>query len=82
AFTALATGDQGMAKQVIEGRKPLEEHVARMRLAHLARLEERLPESRASSSHHLELLTLFRQLDASLTRVAGWILDLYGGEAA
>jgi phosphate:Na+ symporter len=82
AFTALATGDMAMAKQVIEGRKPLEEHVARMRLAHLARLEERLPESRASSSHHLEVLTLIRQLDASVTRVAGWILDIYGAQPA
>ena len=81
AFTALATGDLQMARQVIDGRKPLEEHVARMRLAHLARLEERLPESRASSSHHLEVLTLFRQLDASVTRVAGWILDIYGAGA-
>ena len=53
-----------------------------MRLAHLARLEERLPESRASSSHHLEVLTLIRQLDASVTRVAGWILDIYGAQPA
>ncbi len=77
SFTALATGDLAMARQVIEGRAELEEHVAKMRVAHLARLEERLPESRASSSHHLEVLTLFRQLDASITRVAGWILQIY-----
>ena len=77
SFTALATGDAAMAEHVIEGRPAFEEHVAKMRVAHLARLEERLPESRASSSHHLEVLTLFRQLDASVTRVAGWILQIY-----
>lgn len=79
AFTALATGDADMARQVIDGRPQLESHVARMRIAHLARLEERLPESRASSAHHLEVLTLLRQLDASITRVASWSLELYGG---
>lgn len=77
SFTALATGDGVMARQVIEGRPELEGHVARMRIAHLARLEERLPESRASSAHHLEVLTLLRQLDASITRVAAWTLEAY-----
>ncbi len=81
SFTALATADVEMARQVIEGRKALEERVADMRLAHLARLEARLPQSRASSSHHLEVLTLLRQVDASITRVAGWILDIYAPAA-
>jgi phosphate:Na+ symporter len=75
-FTAFATGDAEMAQQVIDGRPAIESHVARMRLAHLARLEAQLPESRASSSHHLEVLTLLRQLDASITRMAGWALEL------
>ncbi len=75
AFTALATGDVAMAQRVIDGRPALEAEVARMRVAHLARLEARLPEARASSSHHLEVLTLLRQVDASVTRVAGWVVD-------
>ncbi len=75
AFTALATGDSDLAKQVVEGRPGLEALIAKMRLTHLARLEARLPESRASSAHHLEVLTLFRQIDASTTRVAGWVRD-------
>ena len=78
AFTALATGDVALATQVVEGRPRLERLVADMRLAHLARLEARLPESRASSSHHLEVLTLMRQMDASTTRVAGWVKDGLG----
>ncbi|MEX2500815.1 MAG: Na/Pi symporter [Trueperaceae bacterium] len=72
AFTALATGDPSMADEVLDGRPDLERWVARMRVAHLSRLEAQLPESRGSSSHHLELLTLLRQLDASVTRIAGW----------
>jgi len=75
-FTAFATGDTLMAQQVLDGRPAIESHVAHMRLAHLARLEAQLPESRASSSHHLEVLTLLRQLDASITRMAGWALEL------
>ncbi len=78
AFTALATGDVALATQVVAGRPTLERLVADMRLAHLARLEARLPESRASSSHHLEVLTLMRQMDASTTRVAGWVKDGLG----
>lgn len=78
SFTALATGDREMARQVVSRRPELEDQVARMRLAHLARLEARLPESRASSSHHLEVLTLLRQLDASITRVAAWTLEIHG----
>lgn len=77
AFTALATGDLGMAEQVIKGRPAFEALVARMRVAHLARLEAQLPESRASSSHHLEVLTLLRDVDASVTRVAGWTREMH-----
>lgn len=76
AFTALATGDTVMARSVVTGRSDLEGLVGRMRIAHLARLEAQLPESRASSSHHLEVLTLLRDLDASVTRVAGWAAEI------
>jgi phosphate:Na+ symporter len=75
AFTALATNDRTLARAVIEGRGDLERYVAAMRLAHLGRLEDQLAESRASSGHHLEILTLFRQVDASVTRVAGYVVE-------
>ena len=74
AFTALATGDARVAKGVLEGRTAFERFVADMRLAHLARLESQRPETRASTLHHLEVLTLLRQLDASSTRIAGWVV--------
>ena len=72
AFTALATGDVELANGVTEGRPEFESWVAAMRVAHLGRLEEFLAESHATSSHHLELLSLMRQIDASVTRVANW----------
>jgi len=75
AFTALATGDVALARGVIDGRPELEAWVAAMRVAHLGRLEEFLAESHATSSHHLELLSLMRQIDASVTRVAGWAAE-------
>jgi len=78
AYTAMATGEAAMAQQVLEERLAFVEHVARMRVAHLARLEAQMPESRASSSHHLEVLTLLRDVDASVTRVAAEVLAALG----
>ena len=78
AFTALATGDTTVARRVVEGRTAFERFVADMRLAHLSRLEDQRPESLASGSHHLEVLTLLRQVDASSTRLAAWTLDEAG----
>lgn len=78
AYTAMATGDANMAQTVLDERLAFVEHVARMRVAHLARLEAQLPESRASSSHHLEVLTLLRDVDASVTRVAAEVLASLG----
>ncbi len=78
AFTALATGNVRMAQRVLKGREELEQFVGKMRVAHLSRLEEQLPQSRASSSHHLELLTLLRDIDASVNRVAGRTVDMLG----
>ncbi len=75
AFTAVATGDAILARRVVEGRRPFERHVADMRLAHLARLEAEHAESRVSGVHHLEVLTLLRQVDASSTRLAGWVIE-------
>ncbi|MFA5550625.1 MAG: PhoU domain-containing protein, partial [Trueperaceae bacterium] len=79
AFTALATGNVRMAQRVLERREELESLVGRMRVAHLSRLEAQLPESRASSSHHLEVLTLLRDVDASVCRVASRTVDMKGG---
>lgn len=79
AFTALATGNVRMAQQVLDGRSEFETLIGRMRVAHLARLEEQLPESRASSSHHLEVLTLLRDVDASVNRVAGRMVEMSAG---
>ena len=70
AFTALATGNSRMAELVLDGREEVEQWVGRMRVTHLSRLEEQLPESRASSGHHLEVLTLLRDIDASVCRIA------------
>ena len=74
AFTALAVGDEGLARKTIDGRPGFEERIGALRLAHLARLEARLPATRLSHTHHLEVLALLRQIDASLTRIGGYLL--------
>ena len=73
-FTALAVGHKGLARQVIAGRPEYERLIAARRLAHLARLEARLPATRVSHMQHLEVLSTLRMIDASLTRVAGYLL--------
>lgn len=75
AFTALATGDERLARRVVAGREGFDELVTEMRVAHLSRLEAQRPESQASGQHHLEALTLLRQLDASCSRIANWVLQ-------
>lgn len=75
-FTALATGNVRMANRVLDGRDDLERFVGRMRVAHLSRLEAQLPESRASSSHHLEVLTILRDVDASVCRIASRTVEM------
>jgi phosphate:Na+ symporter len=82
AITALATGDARVANGVLAGRRRFEALVAEMRIAHLARLETQRPETRASTLHHLEVLTLLRQLDASSTRVAGWVVASHADDRA
>jgi phosphate:Na+ symporter len=69
----MATTDERMAQKVAAGRGELERFDAELRVAHLSRLEDRLPESQASSSHHLEMLTTLRQIDFGVTRIARWI---------
>jgi phosphate:Na+ symporter len=73
-FTALAVADTRLASQVVAGRPAYERLISDLRLAHLARLEARLPATRVSNTHHLEVLSLLRQIDACLTRIAGYLL--------
>ena len=73
-FTALAVTDPRPAQQVVAGRPRYERLIGDLRLAHLARLEARLPATRLSNTHHLEVLSLLRQVDACLTRIAGYLL--------
>ena len=73
-FTALAVGDLGVARGVIAGRPEFEQLISRLRLSHLARLEAHLSSTRISHTHHMEVLSLQRQIDASLTRIAGYLV--------
>jgi phosphate:Na+ symporter len=73
-FTALAVGDRGMAQGVIDGRPHFEALISRLRLSHLARLEARHTATRVSHTHHMEVLAMQRQIDASLTRIAGYLV--------
>jgi phosphate:Na+ symporter len=74
-FTAWAVGDRRLAHQVVAERPAFERLIAERRLAHLSRLEARLPATRLSNTHHLEVLALLRQVDAGLTRIAGYLLS-------
>jgi hypothetical protein len=59
---------------VVAGRPGFEQLISRLRLSHLARLEARLTATRVSHTHHMEVLSMQRQIDAALTRICGYLL--------
>jgi len=71
AFTAWAANDGRLAADVIAGRPEYEALIGELRLRHLGRLEARLPSTRLSHTHHMEVLSQLRTIDASITRIAG-----------
>lgn len=71
AVTAWAANDRRLAQEVVTERTEFEALVRELRLLHLGRLEARLPSTRLSHTHHMEVLTKLRTLDASSTRMAG-----------
>jgi len=79
AFTALATGNKQLAREVLAGRAETENYLQQLRLAHLARLQDQ-PESRASSAAHLDMLMTLDVIDAEVSRVAELVPGVYGEE--
>lgn len=79
AFTALATGNKSMAQEVLDDRAATEEFLQQLRQAHLSRLQQGRPESRATSAAHLDMLMTLDVIDAESTRVAELVSAVYGG---
>ncbi|ADR36710.1 Na+/Picotransporter [Oceanithermus profundus DSM 14977] len=84
AFTALATGNHVLAREVVSEHPETEAYLQKLRQAHLSRLEAGRPESRATSAAHLDMLMTLDVIDAEVTRVAELADAVYGsrdGEA-
>ncbi|WP_456481170.1 Na/Pi cotransporter family protein [Oceanithermus sp.] len=78
AFTALATGNHALAREVVAERVEAEAYLQRLRQAHLSRLEAGRPESRATSAAHLDMLMTLDVIDAEVSRVAELVDAVYG----
>ncbi len=81
-FAALATGNEALVKQLLEEREASEIYLQRLRQAHLGRLESGLPQSRASSAAHLDMLMTLDVLDAGISRVVELALAVQVGRGA
>jgi len=77
ALAALATGNQTLAKEVLQGRAKLEHHLIDLRRSHLKRLELGRTESRATTISHLDMLIVLDEIDQGLTRLAVLARDLH-----
>lgn len=60
---ALATGDQGLANDVLDGFEVLQNEGKRFHLRHLQRLQDGLRESIETSSIHLDAINYFLRID-------------------
>lgn len=77
AVAALATGDAGLAQEVLEG-EGLEAGLATLQQAHLERLKAGRRETQASTLTHLDLLLTLVELDRGIARLARLVLALEG----
>jgi phosphate:Na+ symporter len=76
ALAALATGNQTLAKEVLQGRARLEHYLIDLRRSHLKRLEIGRTESRATTISHLDMLIVLDEIDQGVTRLAVLAQDL------
>lgn len=76
ALAALATSNEDLASEVLHGREALEHHLTDLRRAHLRRLDKGMPESKATTLAHLDMLIMLDEIDQGLTRLAVLAHDL------
>jgi phosphate:Na+ symporter len=77
-LAALATHNAALAAQVRHEREFLEQHLKDLRRSHLSRLESGLPESKATTLSHLDMLIVLDEIDQGITRLALLAQDLDG----
>jgi phosphate:Na+ symporter len=78
ALAALATSNPALATQVRHEREFLEHHLKDLKRSHLSRLESGLPESKATTLSHLDMLIMLDEIDQGITRLAMLAQDLDG----
>jgi phosphate:Na+ symporter len=76
SLAALATSNKELADDVLHGREAIEHQLTDLRRAHLRRLESGLPETKATTLAHLDMLIVLDEIDQGLTRLAVLAQDL------
>ncbi len=69
AMAAFTTGDRELAADVLRRKKKIRERQKELRLKHLSRLKDGLPETFDTSDIHLEILSNLRQFNSVVTRI-------------
>jgi phosphate:Na+ symporter len=75
AIVAFATGDRGLAQEVLDQRAPIRQRERDLRQSHLDRLRAGLAESMETSEIHLDVLTNLKRINSHITAVAYPILE-------
>jgi phosphate:Na+ symporter len=75
AIVAFATGDRGLAQEVLEQRVAIRQRERDLRQSHLNRLRAGLAESVETSEIHLDVLTNLKRINSHVTAVVYPILE-------
>jgi len=75
AIVAFATGDRGLAHEVLDQRAVIRQRERDLRQSHLDRLRAGLPESVETSEIHLDVLTNLKRINSHITAVVHPIVE-------
>jgi phosphate:Na+ symporter len=75
AIVAFATGDRGLAQEVLEQRATIRQRERELRQSHLDRLRAGLAESVETSEIHLDVLTNLKRVNSHVTAVVYPIIE-------
>jgi len=75
AVAAFASGDAGLARQVLDQKLPIRQLERHLREAHIQRLHDGYRESLDTSEIHLDILTNLKRISSHITAIAYPVLD-------
>ncbi len=78
AQTVFMTGDVALARKMVEGKEAIRQAEVEASVSHIERLRERVPETIATSSLHLDIIRDYRRINSYMCTVAFPLLEEKG----